>query len=224
MTATTSTPSKIKKATQSFSFIAWKKEQIKKGAILTDSSDRLLTTWYAEQVVKGNILESEKNILSAKRHLKDLKRQGTEDFPWVFVEDDGHRPVRFIEKYCKPSKGDFDKLVIQPWQHFIVGSLYGWVHKDTGVRRFREGLIFIGRKNGKSTLVSGLSLYSVSKDGENGADVYLLANTKQQAGIIFDEAILREQMRLGARLSMNVLFTIWLNWIMKKNSKSRRCG
>lgn len=187
MTAT-SISSKAKKAAQSFDFITWKQEQIKKGAILTESSSKLLTTWYAEQVVKGTILESNKNILSAKRHLKDLKRQGTEDFPWIFVEDKGHRPVRFIEKYCKPSKGDFDKLTLQPWQHFIVGSLYGWVHKDTGVRRFREGLIFIGRKNGKSTLVSGLSLYSVSKDGENGADVYLLANTKQQAGIIFDEA------------------------------------
>lgn len=178
----------VKKATQSFSFITWKKEQIKKGAILETSSTKLLTTWYAEQVVKGNILESKKNILSAKRHLRDLKRQGTDEFPWIFVEETGHRPIRFIEKFCKPSKGDFDSLVIQPWQHFIVGSLYGWVHKDTGIRRFREGLIFVGRKNGKSTLVSGLSLFSFSKDGENGADVYLLANTKQQAGIVYEEA------------------------------------
>ncbi|MDC3412537.1 terminase large subunit [Terrihalobacillus insolitus] len=198
-----STQLKVKKAAQNFSFITWKKEQIKKGAILTDSSSKLLTTWYAEQVVKGNILESKKNILSAKRHLKDLKRQGTEDFPWIFVEGKGHRPIRFIEKYCKPSKGDFDKLVIQPWQHFIVGSLYGWIHKDTGIRRFREGLIFIGRKNGKSTLVSGLSLYSVSKDEENGADVYLLANTKQQAGIIFDEAkaMIKKSPRLRKRFN-----------------------
>nr|WP_156290868.1 terminase large subunit [Oceanobacillus salinisoli] len=189
MTTATSTISKnIKKVNQSFSFITWKKEQVKKGNILEKPSDKLLTTWYAEQLVKGNIVASKKNIQSAKRHLKDLKRQGTEDFPWVFVEEQAHRPVRFIEKFCKPSKGDFKQLVAQPWQHFVIGSLYGWVHKDTGIRRFREGLIFIGRKNGKSTLISGLSLYSFSKDGENGADVFLLANTKQQAGIIFDEA------------------------------------
>jgi phage terminase large subunit-like protein len=186
---TTSTISKNPtKAKQSFSFITWKKEQVKKGTILEKPADKLLTTWYAEQVVKGKILASKKNILAAKRHLNDLKKQGTEEFPWIFVEEQGHRPLRFIEKFCKPSKGDYDQLIAQPWQHFVVGSLYGWVHKDTGVRRFREGLIFIGRKNGKSTLISGLSLHSFSKDGENGADVFLLANTKQQAGIIFDEA------------------------------------
>ncbi|GGJ48534.1 phage terminase large subunit [Virgibacillus kapii] len=188
MTATSKISKNVKKASQSFSFITWKKDQVKKGNILEKPSDKLLTTWYAEQAVKGKIKVSKKNKQAARRHLKDLKRQGTEDFPWIFVEEQGHRPIRFIEKFCKPSKGDFDQLTAQPWQHFIVGSLYGWVHKDTGIRRFREGLIFIGRKNGKSTLVSGLSLYSFSKDGENGADVYLLANTKQQANIIFDEA------------------------------------
>ncbi|WP_368652377.1 terminase large subunit [Ornithinibacillus sp. 4-3] len=176
------------KIKHSFSFITWKKEQVKKGNILEKPSNELLTTWYAKQAVKGNIKVSKKNKLAAKRHLKDLKRQGTEDFPWIFVEEEGHRPIRFIEKFCKPSKGDFSQLTAQPWQHFVIGSLYGWVHKDTGIRRFREGLIFVGRKNGKSTLVSGLTLYSFSKDNENGADVYLLANTRKQAGIIFDEA------------------------------------
>nr|WP_194841999.1 terminase large subunit [Gracilibacillus salitolerans] len=185
---TTSTTSNIQKAKQSFSFITWKKDQVKKGNILEKPSDKLLTTWYAEQVVKGKIVASKNNISSARRHLNDLKRQGTEEFPWIFVEEKGYHPVRFIEKFCKPSKGDYDKLVAQPWQHFVIGSLYGWIHKDTSIRRFREGLIFIGRKNGKSTLISGLSLYSFSKDGENGADVFLLANTKQQASIIFDEA------------------------------------
>lgn len=185
---TNSINSNIEKVTKSFSFITWKKEQVKKGNILEKPSETLLTTEYAKKVVKGEIVASKKNILAAKRHLNDLKRQGTEEFPWIFVEEKGHRPLRFIEKFCRPSKGDYNQLVAQPWQHFVVGSLYGWVHKDTGIRRFREGLIFIARKNGKSTLISGLSLYSFSKDGESGADVYLLANTKQQASIIFDEA------------------------------------
>lgn len=156
--------------------------------LLKEPSKKLLTTQYAERLIKGELLASKKNIHAAQRHLNDLKRQGTEGFPWVFDEEKGHRPIRFMEKFCKPSKGDYDRLTIQPWQHFIVGSLYGWVHKDTGIRRFREGLVFVGRKNGKSTLVSGITLYAFSKDGENGADVYLLANTRKQAGIIFDEA------------------------------------
>src|SRR5699024_7689464 len=125
---------------------------------------------------------------AAKRHMRDLARQGTDDFPWIFVEEKGHRPIRFIEKFCRPSKGNFKQIIMQPWDHFTTGSTFGWVHKDTGIRRFRESLVFVARKNGKSTKVSGTSLYMSSQDGENGADVYLLANTKQQAGIVYDEA------------------------------------
>src|SRR5699024_621437 len=115
------TSRKEKQAVQGFNFITWKKEQVKKGAILETPSSKLLTTWYAEQLVKGSIKASKKNVLAAKRHLNDLKRQGTEEFPWIFVEEKAHRPVRFIEKFCKPSKGNFDQLVAQPWQHFVIG-------------------------------------------------------------------------------------------------------
>ncbi|WLR44397.1 terminase large subunit (plasmid) [Bacillus carboniphilus] len=166
----------------------WRAEQVSLNHILDDSSGTILTTWYAEQVVNSKIKACKKVILAAKRHLNDLKRQGTDEFPYIFDESKGHRPIRFMEKYCKPSKGDFKKLVLQPWQHFIIGSLYGWVHKDTGIRRFREGLVFLGRKNGKTTMISGLANYAVSKDNEPGSRVYVLANSKQQAGELFDES------------------------------------
>lgn len=181
--STTSKPSEIAKWYQN-----WRKEQVKHFFILEKPSEKLRTTWYAEQVVNGKIKASKKNIKACQRHLNDLKRQGTEDFPWVFDEEKAHRPIRYIEKFCRPSKGDYKSLVLQPWQHFVIGSLYGWVHKDTGYRRFREGLIFIGRKNGKTTMISGLANYAVSKDNEPGARVYVLANTKQQAGELFDES------------------------------------
>jgi len=171
-----------------FDYKQWLDDQIKKGAILTKPSNELLTTRYAEMIIDGTIIASKKNILAAKRHMRDLARQGTDDFPWIFVEEKGHRPIRFIEKFCRPSKGNFKQIIMQPWDHFTTGSTFGWVHKDTGIRRFRESLVFVARKNGKSTKVSGTSLYMSSKDGENGADVYLLANTKQQAGIVYDEA------------------------------------
>ncbi|MGG3987690.1 terminase large subunit [Bacillus smithii] len=156
--------------------------------VLNKPSPKLLATWYAEQVVAGNIIASKNVKLACQRHLNDLKRAGTDDFPYVFDEDLGHRPIRFIEKFCKPSKGNFKQLILQPWQHFVIGSLFGWVHKETKLRRFKEGLIFVGRKNGKTTLISGLSLYGVSKDGENGADIPLLANSMKQARLLFDEA------------------------------------
>lgn len=169
-------------------YTGWKSEQVRAGNILFDPSDRLLTTEYANKVVNGQIIASKKVVLAAKRHLRDLKRQGTKHFPWIFVEETGHRPIRFIEKFCKPSQGDYDQLVFQPWQHFCIGSLFGWVHKDTGVRRFREGIIFLGRKNGKTTMISGVSNYAVSQDGESGARVYLLSNAKDQAKLLFDES------------------------------------
>ncbi|MDT2306336.1 terminase large subunit [Paenibacillus larvae] len=82
-------------------------------------------------------------------------------------------------------------MIMQPWQHFILGNLYGWVHKETGLRRFTEGLIFIARKNGKNRdFASGISIYGCTKDGERGADVYVLANSmKQVRKTIFDECV-----------------------------------
>ncbi|SUM32115.1 terminase large subunit [Staphylococcus gallinarum] len=93
------------------------------------------------------------------------------DSRWIFDEEKAHRPIRFIEKFCKPSKGDYKQLILQPWQHFIIGSLFGWVDKETKIRRFKEGVVFVGRKNGKTTLISGLTNYGASEDGEPGADV-----------------------------------------------------
>lgn len=156
--------------------------------VLAKPSSSLLVTWYAEQVVKGNIIANKDVTQACWRHLNDLKKQGTEKFPWIFVDENGHRPIRFIERFCKPSKGDFKQLILQPWQHFVLGSLFGWIHKDTGLRRFKEGLIFVGRKNGKTTMISGTANYGVSKDGENGADVILLANSMKQARLLFDES------------------------------------
>lgn len=157
-------------------------------SILSNPSEKLLTTWYAENVVNGKTIASQKVTQACQRHLNDLDRQGTDDFPWIFVEEKGHRPIRFIELFCKPSKGDFNKLVLQSWQHFTIGSIFGWVHKDTGIRRFKEALIFVGRKNGKTTKISGVSLYGVSKDNENGAEIHLLANSMKQARLLFDES------------------------------------
>ncbi|PFM88104.1 terminase, partial [Bacillus thuringiensis] len=156
--------------------------------ILAKPSPNILATWYAERVVKGNIIASKKVILASKRHLYDLKKQGTKGFPYIFDEDLAHRPIKFIEKFCRPSKGNFKQLILQPWQHFVLGSLFGWVHRETRLRRFKEGLIFVGRKNGKTTIISGVANYGVSKDGEKGADIPLLANSMKQARLLFDES------------------------------------
>ncbi|MCB7376944.1 terminase large subunit domain-containing protein, partial [Bariatricus massiliensis] len=68
------------------------------------------------------------------------------------------------------------------------GSLFGWVNKETKLRRFKESVIFVGRKNGKTTLISGVANYGVSQDKENGAEIHMLANTMKQARLLFDES------------------------------------
>lgn len=152
--------------------------------VLNKPSPKLLTTWYAKQVVAGKIVANKYVIKECERHLKYLK--GHEK--WIFDEELAHRPIRFIEKFCKPSKGANNQLILQPWQHFIIGSLFGWVHKETKLRRFKEALVFVGRKNGKTTTISGLANYGVSQDGENGAEIHMLANTMKQARLLFDES------------------------------------
>ena len=92
-----------------------------------------------------------------------------------------------MERFLVPTKGDYDKMTLQPWQHYVEANLYGWVDNRTGYRRFREGLIIVGSGNGKSTMVVGNGAYMLSKDGERGAEVYTLANSKEQARIIFEE-------------------------------------
>lgn len=158
-----------------------------KKSTISRASNKCLATQYAEDVVAGKIIACRKVILACERHLRDLERGKSDDYPWVFDEELGYRPIAFMERFCKPSQGNFNRIVLLPWQHFVIGSLYGWVDKQTKLRRYKSGLIRVGRKNGKSTMVSGLSLFGCSKDGEHGARVYQLANSMKQARVVFDE-------------------------------------
>lgn len=142
---------------------------------------------YAEDVCAGKIIASKKVIQAGQRFINDLEESARPDYPWRFDIDKAYRPIDFMERFCKPTKGDFDRMELFPWQHFVEGNLYGWVDKQTDLRRFREGLVVVARGNGKSTMIVGNAEYGCAKDGENGAEVYLLANSKEQAGIIFNE-------------------------------------
>ena len=110
----------------------------------------LATEAYARDVVNGKQIACKNVQRACRRFLRDLERSRTDpDFMWRFDESKAWRPIRFIESKVVPSKGKIRRLVLQPWQHFVVGNLFGWVHKETGLRRFREALIFMGRKNGR---------------------------------------------------------------------------
>ncbi|MDV3544863.1 terminase large subunit [Leuconostoc falkenbergense] len=157
---------------------------------LTKPSKMLLTNYYAELIRDEEVPAGIMVKQAVDRHFRDIERQGTKDFPWVFDEEKAWRPIRFIEENIKSSTdGSGKNIVMQPFQHFIIGSLFGWVHKDTGLRRFKEGLIFLGRKNGKTTLISGLVSYMAGFDHEKGAQIYALANRADQSRLLFEETI-----------------------------------
>lgn len=150
-------------------------------------SEVLLTTYYAQLVVNKEVPANKEVIQSAQRHLNDLERQNNDDFPYYFDEEAAWMPIKFIEEHIKPSKSNSGQMNMQPWQHFIFGSIFGWKDKRTHLRRYRTAHIYLGRKNGKTTLISGLAAYMAGYDGEKGAEVYALSNSKDQAKILFKE-------------------------------------
>lgn len=146
---------------------------------------------YAQQVIAGETPVCKWTRLAVERQLADLQREPSAEWPWVFDEAKASRPCEFIE-LLPHIKGKWARerqlIELQAWQCFIVTTVFGWVHRDTGLRRFREVYIEVPRKNGKSALSSGIALYMLSADGEHGAEVYSAATTRDQARIVFDDA------------------------------------
>jgi len=102
----------------------------------------------------------------------------------------GDHVIRFFEGNLCHSKGRWagEKFTLADWQKDILRPLFGWV-RPNGRRRFRRCYIEIPKKNGKSTLASGVGLYLLLADGEPGAEVYSVASDREQANIVHREAM-----------------------------------
>ena len=142
---------------------------------------------YAQDVRDGRIVACQKIKMAVERFFRDLADSEAGKTPWVYDPKKAGRPVEFMERYLVPTKGSYDRFDLMGWQCFAICNVYGWVDRETGMRRFREALIYVGSGNGKSTMVSGLAAYMASKDGERGARITLFANAKDQADIVYEE-------------------------------------
>ena len=113
-----------------------------------------------------------------------------ETHTFVFDEKKGNKPIIFIERYCKHSKGKWagQPVKLELWQKAFIQALFGFVDIETRIRKYKKGALFVARKNGKSTIDSGLGNFMVSKDGEGGAEVYSVATKKDQAKGVWEEA------------------------------------
>jgi len=110
---------------------------------------------------------------------------------YVFNQKRAERPIQFIERFCKHSKGEWagKPVKLELFQKAFISALFGFVNETTGKRRYKETMLYVARKNGKSTLLSGIALYCLIADGEAGAEVYSIANKKDQARLVFTEAL-----------------------------------
>lgn len=146
---------------------------------------------YARDVVRGKIIACNFVIQACQRHIDDMTAMKDRVFPYRFNKDSAEKAAKFIQ-LLPHTKGEwaFKRMLItlEPWQRFIVCSVFGWVHKKTGLRRFREVYTEIPRKNGKSAISAGVALYCFTCDSEFGAEVYSGATTEKQAWEVFRPA------------------------------------
>jgi phage terminase large subunit-like protein len=163
---------------------------------------------YARAVVDGDQIACELTRLACERHLRDLERAESDPaWPYRFDLVRAERPCLLIE--CLPHvKGKWRTATIEleDWQCWFVTTVFGWVHRETGLRRFRTAYLEVARKNAKSALASGIATYMLGPDGEDGAEVYSAATTGDQARIVFDssKAQLRKSPDVAAELGITV--------------------
>ncbi len=158
---------------------------------------------YAKQVTQGKLhdLCCPYEIKACQRHLDDLKRQGTPEFPYVFDTTRADRIIRWFSQ-CIQTRGveAGQPIQLQPWQIFDLGCTYGWVEMDTGARRFSKTYNKRARGNFKSTEKSGQCLYHMCGDAiyppyqpelavfEREPEVLCAAVDKGQAQRVFGDA------------------------------------
>lgn len=155
---------------------------------------------YYDFLLKNPDKANKKVLAVYKKLVDDLKTPKTVSFfneiteeyethTYVFNEKRARLPIDFIEKFCKHSKGKWagKPVILELFQKAFIEGLYGFIDKDTGIRKYKKGALFVGRKNGKSTLDSGLSNYMLTKDGEGGAEIYSIATKRDQAKVVWDE-------------------------------------
>src|SRR5262249_26125160 len=110
-------------------------------------------------------------------------------FPYVFVVARAERFFRFAEQ-LRHYKGEWagQRLRLEPYQRFRLGSIFGWIHRDTQLRRFRTAYNELPRKNGKSLEAGIVALYVTFFDQEPGAEGYCVATKRDQAKIVWTDA------------------------------------
>ena len=115
----------------------------------------------------------------------DILVRGIEEKKWFYDDKKAQKAIKFIENFCHHSEGRSDLLKLELWQKAAVSAIFGIVGDD-GYRQFREVLIIVARKNGKTLFAAAIIAYMAYLDGEYGAKIYCLAPKLEQADLVYD--------------------------------------
>lgn len=162
-----------------------------------------LANQYIEDVLAGVIPAGHWVKRACQRQKDDLAR----DWEYEFDPDKAEHICAFIEllphikgKWARERR----RITLEPWQAFILTTVFGWVNRETGLRRFTEVYQEVARKNAKSTISAGVALYMFAADGEQGAEVYTAATTRDQAKIVFGDARLMAEREAEMRSALGI--------------------
>ncbi|KOS30760.1 terminase [Bacillus anthracis] len=142
---------------------------------------------YYNKIESGKEIVREKVKRIYKKLVNDIDDKET---IYEYNPKKANHAMEFIENFCKHSKGKWagKPIDLELWQKAFIAAAFGFIHKIDGTRKYREALLIVARKNGKSTVASGIGLYLQIADGEPGAEVYAVATKKKQAKIVWSEA------------------------------------
>ena len=142
---------------------------------------------YCVDVLTGNIPVGRLVFMAVERHVRDLQDGAKRGLQFDDVA--AAYAIEFFEKFLVLAEGEHagKPFLLSPWQQFVLASLFGWKASD-GFRRFRTAYLELGKGNGKSPLAAGILLFMLIADGEESAEIYSAAVTKDQAKILFRDA------------------------------------
>lgn len=142
---------------------------------------------YWEQIESGKVVVGDKIRRVYKKLVDDLNNTESE---YEYDEEKANHAIEFIERFCKHSKGKMGgkPFILELWQKAMTAALFGFVHKIDGTRKYREFILIVARKNGKSAWASAVALYLLMADGEPGPEIVSAATKRDQAKIVWLES------------------------------------
>lgn len=144
-------------------------------------------TAYAREVVSGGVVCGELHRLACQRHLRDLKRQRTRDFPYYWDVEASERVLSYAETLTIAEGAEPRPVTLIPAQIFDIGCTFGWKKEVNNCRRFRRRYKSMARQNGKTFENGIMGTYVAGFSGYNHGKLFTVATKKRQARLAWEE-------------------------------------